>query len=67
MSPGSAPSTATGPVRIWPPARGMSAAWMAASAGGMAKPEPGGGITSGLPDTHSSTTVAPEGTVSTGG
>ena len=47
MSPGSAPSTATGPVRMWPPGARHSAAWMAASAGGTARPEPGGGITSG--------------------
>ena len=52
---------------MWPPARGMLEAWIAASAGGMRKPEPGGGITSGAPETHSSTTVSPELTVSSGG
>ena len=52
---------------MWPPARWMLEAWIAASAGGMAKPEPGGGITSGAPETHSSTTVSPELMVSSGG
>ena len=33
----------------------------------MAKPEPGGGITWGPPETHSSTTVSPDCTVTTGG
>ena len=67
MSPGSAPATPTGPVMMWPPARGRLDAWIAARAGGIVMPEPGGGITSGAPETHSSTTVSPEFTVSSAG
>ena len=67
MSPGSAPAMATGPVMMWPPARGRPEAWIAASAGGIVMPEPAGGMTSGAPETHSRTTVSPEFTVSSGG
>jgi hypothetical protein len=61
-----APATATGPVRMCPGPGGM-AAWMAARPGGTARPLSAGGITSGLPETHSSTTVSPDAMVSTGG
>src|SRR5580693_2329416 len=67
MSPGSAPATATGPVMIWPGARGIFAAWTAASAGGMVRPEAEDGITSGPPEMHSNTTVSPESMVISGG
>ena len=53
--------------QMCPGARGHWPAWIAASAGGMVRPEPGGGITSGPPETHSSTTVSPEFTVISGG
>ncbi len=48
--------------------RGGLAAMMALSAGGIASPDSGGGSTSAVPaETHSSTTVSPEATVSSGG
>ena len=66
-APTFAPATATGPVTMCPPARGMPDAWIAASAGGIAMPRPAGGMTSGAPETHSRVTVSPGWTVMTGG
>ena len=62
-----APRMATGPVMMWPPARGIEDAWIAARAGGILNPDSGGGITSGAPDTHSSVTVSPESIVRSAG
>ncbi len=60
MSPGSAPATAIGPVRMCGPRRGGAAAWIAANGAGTARPRSGAGMTSGPPETHSTVTVSPD-------
>lgn len=67
MSPGSAPSIATGPVRRWPKRMGRSAAWIAFSEGETVMPLPSGGSRPGGPVSVSITTRSPDLIVSTGG
>ena len=56
--PALAPSTATGPVQMWPgTTRRVTLRWIAASAGGTTSG--GRGITSALPDTVEIVTVSP--------